>query len=288
MEVELAAVIRAFKKRNSATLLRTVTFGCVPVEDSPETRADLLDLCGALSEAFGLEVRPHRAPSPAALASAFRHGRVHLAWTSPTLVAGHPAFVDALPLARTVRGGRSWYRAALFVRADSAIHAPSQLRGAQVAWVGPASASGYLFPRQALRAAGLVPEELFCLETELGSHGAVRHAVRSGIVDVGATFAHPSGAVGEVPSAGDAVVPSDEGFRVILLSDAIPSDLIVAAPALVATLGAEAPQVLERLDRDPVASRALARLLGAEGFERCADGELTAVKRSLDPALAVG
>lgn len=54
-----------------------------------------------------------------------------------------------------VYGGRAWYRSRLFVRRDSGIEAPADLRGKTIAFTDPISSSGYLYPMQIFIEAGL-------------------------------------------------------------------------------------------------------------------------------------
>lgn len=265
---------------HSGTVLRSATFGCVPVSDDASTRARLNDLCEVLGVRLGVDIRPHRAPSPAALVNAYRAGRVHLAWTSPALAATDPGLRDAVPLVHSVRFGAKHYHSVLFARADH----DARLEGAHVAWVAASSAGGYLFARRAMVARGLEPEATFASERFVGSHGAVVAAVSDGEVDVGATFGvfEHGDAVRPLLRAGFGEDPEAlSAFRVLLTSEPIPSDVVVAAPALLNTLRTDPVEALEQLHLDPRGAAALEHVLGAESLERCAEGELEALSARL-------
>lgn len=270
--------------QRSGHVLRSATFGCVPVADDDRTRAYLNDLCAALGEALKLEVRPHRAPSSTALASAFAAGRVHLAWTSPALAVSDAALSDATPLVHSVREGASQYHGVVFVRADGPIRSLAQLEGTTVAWVERSSAGGYLFPRLALAREGYAPERLFSRELMLSSHGAVAQAVRSGRVDVGATFAVFEESDPSRPLVVAGFAPQGEGsdeMRVLAVSPPIPSDVIVASSALIDTVTVDLVSVLEALASHDRAHAAMKHLLGADALARCPPGYLDVLRRAV-------
>lgn len=271
-------------RSDSGTQLRSITFGCVPVRDDFDTRARLNDLTHAMSRAIGVPVRPHRAPSVTSLAHAYRAGRVQMVWVSPVVAACDEEFAQATPLVRSVRQGVSRYHGVLFASRAGRVRRLDDLDGARAAWVGETSAAGFVFPRVALVERGFDPASVFSEERCVGSHGAVVREVRAGLADVGATFAvyregDPSR---ELVRAGFSEDGSalDE-FRVLLTTGAIPSDVIVASPAVLATARSDLGGALERLHEDPVAQNALSHVLGAERFARADPSELRALREHL-------
>ncbi|MEC7521924.1 MAG: PhnD/SsuA/transferrin family substrate-binding protein [Myxococcota bacterium] len=279
------------QRPGSGTQLRTCTFGCVPVRDDFDTRARLNDLAEAISRALGIPVRPHRAPSPAALAHAYRAGRVQLAWVSPVLAATDEAFADATPLVRSVRQGVSRYHGVLFAARDGRVRRLDDLDGAVAAWVTESSAAGYVFPRAALARRGFEPRSTFGAERLCGSHGEVVRAVEAGQADVGATFAvyREGDPARELVRAGF----SEDGtrldrFRVLLTTDPIPADVVVAAPSALVTARGDVRGALERLHEDPVALNALSHVLGAERFARAEPGELRSLRAQLGASIELG
>lgn len=113
----------------------------------------------------------------------------------PAVVAGPPAllFVCGLPYTRMRDAGApieplaapvpdgedgSFYHADLLVAPGASETAPEQLRGARVAYNGDDSLSGWVMPRQALRALGIDPEGYVWVRT--GSHrNSLRALLRS-------------------------------------------------------------------------------------------------------------
>jgi phosphate/phosphite/phosphonate ABC transporter binding protein len=247
----------------------------VPVVDDASARVRLVDLCVRLGEALEIEVRPHRSPSPEALVSAFRAGRVDVAWMSPMLFASMPSLADAVPLVRAVRAGRADYHSVLFTAAGSSIRTAYDLAGARVAWVSRSSAAGYVFPRLALADRGIDPRLLFGEELFLGSHTAVAGAVASGKADVGASFAVFDGGDPrrEVLQAG-----FDEGSRIVLAAGPIPSDVVVASPRVAASMATRTRAAFMALARQPGAPDLLSALFGADAFERFEPSALEPVR----------
>ena len=271
----------------SGHVLRSATFGCVPVSDDERTRAHLVDLCDALGKALELPIRSHRAPSAGALASAFHAGRVHLAWVSAAAAAVDPSLTDATPLVRSVRDGLARYHGVIFARRSGAIRTLRQLSRATMAWVAPTSAAGYLFPRAALRGQGIEPDGVLGSQSFLGSHGAVADAVASGAADVGATFAVFEGGDPERPMTRAGFGEDEEAmreFRVLLTTRAIPSDVVVASAELLSTLQTDPVKALSEIHEAPAAVAAMRHVLGADRFEAADVRAIEALRAQLPVA----
>lgn len=248
------------------------------------------DFCNRLSDLVHVPIRPHRAPNPAALASAFDAGRVDIAWASPVLVLTAPELARAVPLVSSVREGMASYHAVLFTRADSALRSPSDLKQARAGWVARTSAAGFLIPRLALASRGIVPDEVFSMEVFLHSHGAVAKAVLEGQVDVGATYAvfekgDPTRPL--VRSGFTGVVEGVEG-RVLLAVGPIPADLMVARGDVPITVRSALTTALEHLDADADAATAARTLFGTDCFQRFEQGALDPLRDDVESGRALG
>ncbi len=260
-----------------------LVFGCVPDLDDSATRLHLSDLCEALSERVGAEVKPHRSPSPAALASAFRAGRVTVAWVSPTLLLTSADLSSAIALVSSVRQGLTAYHGCLYVKADSELRSPAELSGTRAAWVAPSSAAGYIFPRLALASYGMDPRTLFTKESFHGSHGRVAEAVLSGQADVGAGYAvfengNPTGTLTRSPFPES----SEARARILLATSPIPSDLIVAARSLSAVLRAQLVRALQEVGESDECKEALMHVLGVERFVRHSPEMIAALREQIE------
>lgn len=255
----------------------------MPDTDDDRTRGLLAALCDSLGRAAGVRVLPHRAPSPASLASAFAVGRVQLAWVSPALLLTSPGMAEAVPLASAVRQGVASYHGVLFTRHDAHYKSALDLKGTRAAWVAPTSAGGYLFPRLALASYGLDPRILFASESFHGSHGNVARAVLTGKADVGGSYA--------VFESGDPEQPLvrapflDVGGRrgrVLFTTSPIPSDLIVSSAEVPIQVQSKLTLALEALADVLPAREAMSIVLGADGFMRYRSAALDPLRDQIE------
>lgn len=86
-----------------------------------------------------------------------------------------------------LRHGLATYQSQFLVKADSKIKTLEDLAGKKIAFVEPASTSGYLLPLKTLKEKGIVPKETVFS----GKHDNVVSMVYQGQVDAGATFYSP-------------------------------------------------------------------------------------------------
>jgi phosphonate transport system substrate-binding protein len=243
-------------------------FGCVPDVADDASREQVAEVARALSKQLGQSVDAAVAPTPAELASWFQAGKVTLAWTSPTLMLTSRGLGDALPLVSSVRQGLAAYHSIVYTRADSKYKSPADLQGARAAWVAPTSAGGCIFPRLALASYGFDPRHVFASEQYYGTHGGVARAVLDGEADVGGGYAvfHDGDVTRELVRA---PFLSDGGLgaaRVLLVTSAIPADLIVASKAVPEGTRDALATALCALDAKSPALNAFSAVLGVDGF----------------------
>lgn len=182
-----------------------------------------------LSEALEGPVLVSAERSYAALLDRVRAKGAAIAWLPPALFVRAKADGVIAKVLRIERSGGDAYQGAIFVRSDSAIQRPADLRGARIAWVDAESSAGYLFPRLALREAGLDPTNLFSSETFVESHSRSVRAVVSGFADAGATFVQlldPQDPKRGIAIAGWTGFADTRSLRAVLVSASIPSDTV--------------------------------------------------------------
>jgi phosphonate transport system substrate-binding protein len=111
-----------------------------------------------LAEISGVPVRALVASDYAGVIEALRSKRVELAFVHPVgyVLANREA--GCRILVRDVWGGKTAYTARFYVRKDRGIRSVEDLRGKTVAFVDPASSSGYIYPMVLLIKQGLVRE----------------------------------------------------------------------------------------------------------------------------------
>lgn len=125
-----------------------------------------------------------------------------------------------------IRHGSSEYQSQFLARADGPIKSLKDLHGRKVAFVDPASASGYLLPLKSLKDRDIKPKEtVFAMK-----HDSVISMIYQGQVDAGATFYSPPSKEG-IEDARRLVKTQypdvEEKIKIVELSDAIPNDPII-------------------------------------------------------------
>lgn len=160
--------------------------GFVPSDGQAEARSLGEEFAHILSERIGRKVEPYVSEDYGSLISAMKDHRIDFAFFTAATFVQAERDAKAKPLLKKA-WATPFYRSVLLVRAKSSIRSLEQLKGKKVAFVDRQSASGYLYPMRALRAA--VGEGL--VETRFsGSHPASVELLKSGAVDAIAVYAH--------------------------------------------------------------------------------------------------
>jgi phosphonate transport system substrate-binding protein len=267
-------------------------FGIVRSVEPAQGRAQLSELCAALTRDVGTLFVPHHPPTYADLVKGCESGELSVAWVPPIATARLREMGAVHVLALPVRRGAVSYRAALITR-QSGPASLADVRSATVGWVDPESCSGYVVPRLFLGASALDFKQLFAREVFLGSHSAVVDAVVSRRVDVGATFCATSTSAGDPRAAS---VPSEWAgpsgklsppLRVLAATGPIPNDAIVVSSQLSVDLRSRLLRWFLDL-REGRATRFCADLFGAGAFRVAATEHFTALQQMMWAARANG
>jgi phosphonate transport system substrate-binding protein len=146
----------------------------------------------AITRLSGVALRAQVASDYAGVVEALRSRRVDLAFVHPVgyVLANREA--GCLILVRDVWQGKTAYTARFYVRRDSGIQRVEDLRGKTVAFVDPASSSGYIYPMMLLIKQGLVrdrdPKTFFKEALFAGTHESALRSLIQGRVDAAASF----------------------------------------------------------------------------------------------------
>jgi len=140
----------------------------------------------------GMPVRVTVASDYAAVIEALRNRTADLAFVHPGgYVLAHRE-ARATIVARNLWHGKSSFTSRIFVRRESGIKSVEELRGKSMAFVDPASSSGYIYPMVLLVQRGLVknrdPKTFFKEVVFSGAHDASMRALLNGHVDAIASF----------------------------------------------------------------------------------------------------
>ena len=145
-----------------------------------------------LGKLVGVPVRVTVASDYAAVIEALRNRTADLAFVHPVgyVLANREA--KATIVARNLWHGKSSFTSRIFVRAESGLRRLEDLRGKTIAFVDPASSSGYIYPMVLLIQRGLVqnrdPKSFFREVVFSGAHDASMRALLNGHVDAIASF----------------------------------------------------------------------------------------------------
>jgi phosphonate transport system substrate-binding protein len=236
------------------------------------------DFGAALGKLVGVPVRVTVASDYAAVIEALRNRTADLAFVHPVgyVLANREA--KATILARNLWHGKSSFTARIYVRRDSGIKSLEELRGKTMAFVDPASSSGYTYPMVLLIQRGLVknkdPKTFFKEVVFAGSHDASMRALLNGHVDAIASFDLAREQYIKDPA---------ERERVIFVAETppIPEAGIAARDGLDPAMFARVRAALLQI-RGPAYAALLKRLYDIDGFEPGDDRDYDPVRAAME------
>ena len=139
-----------------------------------------------LEQALDREVRAFVATDYAGVVEALRNKTADVGFMGPLQYIMAHTHAGALPLLGEIYNGKATYVSRIFVRKDSGISNLADLRGKSIAFVDPISSSGYMYPLNIFRDAGLLegpPESFFGRVYFAGGDEQSIRAVYHGFVD---------------------------------------------------------------------------------------------------------
>jgi len=226
----------------------------------------------------GLPVRVTVASDYAAVIEALRNRTADLAFVHPGGYVLASREAKARIVARNLWHGKSSFTSRLYVRKESGIKSVEELRGKTIAFVDPASSSGYIYPMVLLIQKGLVknrdPKTFFKEVVFSGAHDASMRALLNGHVDAIASF--------DVAREQYLKDPA-ERERIVFVAETpeIPEAGIAARdgldPAVVARVRAALLQI-----KAPVHTELLKRLYEIDGFAPADDRDYDPVRAAIE------
>lgn len=203
-----------------------LVLGMVPSRKASKLVNNLEPLAKILSNKLGVDVYPYISTSYTGLIEAIGTGRVDVGMFGPFAMVLADQKYDVEFLVNTVRYGASQYRGQFVVRANSGIDSVKELAGETLAFVDPASTSGYLFPYVHLKnKVGLNPKQDLNY-TFAGGHDAAILSVYNGDTDAAVSYEDARNSIKEEHP--DVM----EKLKVIGYTNYIPNDGVVARKGL--------------------------------------------------------
>lgn len=170
------------------------TLGFVPSVEAGNMAEEAEPLAEALGEELDAEVEAEVLTNYIGLVEAMGNEQVDIGFlNSFGYVLAKDRYPGVEPLFKAVRFGSATYRGQFVTQADSGIEELSDLEGEDVAFVDPASTSGYLFPMNTLVQEGLIetgsePESFFGETVFAGGHDSALVALYNDEVDAAVSF----------------------------------------------------------------------------------------------------
>ncbi|HVG77341.1 MAG TPA: phosphate/phosphite/phosphonate ABC transporter substrate-binding protein [Patescibacteria group bacterium] len=231
-----------------------------------------------LTKLTGIPVRVTVASDYAAVIEALRNRTADLAFVHPGGYVLASREAKATIVVRNLWHGKSSFTSRIFVRKDSGIKSVEELRGRTIAFVDPASSSGYIYPMVLLIQKGLVknrdPKTFFKEVVFSGAHDASMRALLNGHVDAIASFDLAREQYLRDPA---------ERERLIFVAETpeIPEAGIAARPGLDPAVFARIRAALLQI-RAPEYADLLKRLYEIDGFAPAEDRDYDPVRSAIE------
>ena len=232
----------------------------------------------ALTKLTGIPVRVTVASDYAAVIEALRNRTADLAFVHPGGYVLASREAKATIVVRNLWHGKSSFTSRIFVRKDSGSKSVEELRGRTIAFVDPASSSGYIYPMVLLIQKGLVknrdPKTFFKEVVFSGAHDASMRALLNGHVDAIASFDLAREQYLRDPA---------ERERLIFVAETpeIPEAGIAARPGLDPAVFARIRAALLQI-RAPEYADLLKRLYEIDGFAPAEDRDYDPVRAAIE------
>lgn len=179
-----------------------------------------------------------------------------------------------------IRYGSATYQSQFLARADGGIKTLKDLQGKKVAFVDPASTSGYLLPLKTLKDRHIEPKErVFAMK-----HDSVVTMIYQGQVDAGATYYSPpqNGKLEDARRLVKTQFPDvEEKVKIVELSEPIPNDPIVFRKEIPEEMKEKIVDTLLQFAATPEGQKALDLMLGATNFKKSSDSDYDTVREML-------
>ncbi|AFY02710.1 phosphate/phosphite/phosphonate ABC transporter substrate-binding protein [Bdellovibrio bacteriovorus] len=179
-----------------------------------------------------------------------------------------------------IRYGSATYQSQFLARADGKVKTLKDLHGKKVAFVDPASTSGYLLPLKTLKDRKIEPKDtVFAMK-----HDSVVTMIYQGQVDAGATYYSPpqNGQLEDARRLVKTQYPDvEQKVKIIELSEPIPNDPIVFRKDMPEEMKEKIVDTLLQFAATPEGQKSLDLMLGATNLKKSTDSDYDSVREML-------
>jgi phosphonate transport system substrate-binding protein len=177
----------------------------------------------------------------------------------------------------TIRFGESTYKAQFLARTDGKIKKLEDLEGKKVAFVDPASVSGYLLPLKYLKDRGIKPKEtMFAMR-----HDSVVSMIYQGQVDAGATFYSPPAENDARRLVREQYPDVEKKIKIVDLTTAIPNDPVVFRKDMPEEMKKTIAEALIKFAATPEGLDVLKKLSSVTGLAHTSDADYDATRAAV-------
>lgn len=179
-----------------------------------------------------------------------------------------------------IRYGLATYQSEFLARSDSKIKTLKDLHGKKMAFVDPASMSGYLLPLKTLHDKKIEPKAtVFAM-----NHDAVVTMIYQGQVDAGAAYYSPpqDGHIEDARRLVKLQYPDvEQKVKIIELSEPIPNDPIVFRKDMPEEMKEKISDTLLQFVATPEGKKSMDLMLGATNLKKSTDADYDTVREML-------
>lgn len=254
--------------------LSRLRLGLVPYMSEETMRATHSKLIAHLGKELGVEIELIVGKSYDDLGDQLARRELDLAELSPYVYVRTKEKLKLKPLVMAIADGSDTAAGYIVVRRDSALKTLLDLKGRSFGYVDPASATGYLLPRQLLREHGFTLDSDFVRAEMMGNHEAALLAVFEGRVDAAATY---QGAFNALRRS-KGIDPLS--FRVIAKTPRSPRDLYVARDDVAPGVGEAVTRLLLDVSTRTPLGRELLSPMAINGYVRADDRAYAELERA--------
>src|SRR3989454_9308730 len=231
-----------------------------------------------LARLTGMPVRVPVASDYAAVIEALRNRTADLAFVHPGGYVLASREAKARIVVRNLWHGKSSFTSRIYVRREAGLKTLEALRGKTIAFIDPASSSGYIYPMVLLIQRGLVknrdPKTFFREVVFAGAHDAGMRALLNGHVDALASFDMAREQYLSDPAERERIV-------VVAETPEIPEAGIAARAGLDAATFAKVKAALLQI-KAPAYAALLKRLYEIDGFAPADDRDYDPVRAAIE------
>jgi len=253
----------------------------VPSVEAAKVVLDGGKVAQSLEKATGLRFKTAVPTNYAAVIEAMGSDEADIAWLATfAYVLAHDKYGAEVALT-TTRNGMETYSGAIVARANSGIATMEACGGKRMAWVDPASTSGFVYPSALFKQKGIRPSaEIFA-----GGHPQAVLAVYEGSVDCAAVYYGPPTADGVIRDARETLFKTrPDVTRVVAVigqTDPIPNDTVSFRKGFPSELRATIVESLLSYANSAEGKQVLMELYSIDGFVRSDDSRYQIVRDTL-------